>query len=254
MIWKNTILTSMVAAAAMAGATAAATADTIGISVGAFGSSSQVGLPTLNMSALGGSGTIGYYIPLGDHDGGIYGTTGSGNVCGSSGFGTCADWGNGGATLKMILMFSPVSTTSPSTLTVNFQDLDLAGANDPTGFLESLNVYKWNGQSAVSILPGGNPVTSIGGLVTGDHDYQTLSLGLGTLTASPLYLELKFNATYTSSGTNTEEFLRAFITDPGSGPPAHAPGPIAGAGFPGLLVAGGGLLGWWRRRSRVRPD
>jgi hypothetical protein len=51
--------------------------------------------------------------------------------------------------------------------------------------------------------------------------------------------------TLPEAGTGFVDFIQ--VTTPA----AAVPGPVAGAGLPGLIFASGGLLGWWRRRQQI---
>ncbi len=220
------------AAAAWSGSATALTTTT-GVAVDSVGSSTQVGT-TVTRSApspLAGFGpAIKYFIPLGDSNG----------TYGVSGFGLSSDYGNGGGKLSMILRFDPVNI-GPANLLIRFEDLDLAGANDPFGFFETLRVFN---SANVALTPLITSINDPG--VSGDANGQTLSLALNVL-SNPLFLVLKFKANFGYNyGHNTAEYLIATITSPDGGV-GEVPLPPAALLF-GSVLAGGGLFARYRRK------
>jgi hypothetical protein len=156
----------------------------------------------------------------------------------ATGFGAGAPFSS--ATGSFTITFDPLVTVVGQGTTITFNSVNI-----PQGALAPYFFYNANlsGGLLTVCSPGQVSVSSC--IVSPGHnefDIQMLNVK-----SSPTFNFLN----YATSSVTTKIFASGGGIFGKGGSVSVVPGPIVGAGLPGLILASGALLGWWRRKQKA---
>jgi Laminin B (Domain IV) len=112
-----------------------------------------------------------------------------------------------------------------------------------SAYFSDVDVIISSGANSVSWTSNINPVGD--GWVTFQVQLNQANFGSNLASILPNVTEFQIRGEFIN-GVEQEGLDNVLLRTP-----AAVPGPVVGAGLPGLILAGGGLLGWWRRRQKI---